>query len=110
MDYGMIIAIVLVATSLVWAIFIRPNVKGNLTFEQLELIDFACEKAVSYAEQTYKEFPDIDRSQLALDYAFQIIEKAAIIPENYLGIIKGMIKANIIKLPKTHDENGNIII
>lgn len=83
--------------------------RGLLTQEQIELIDYACQVGVEYAEQTYRNNPKIDRNKLAIDYAFKVIEKAGMIPDNLLFIIKGMIEAKVYDLPPTHDAEGNII-
>jgi|688.fasta_scaffold424457_3 hypothetical protein len=107
-----LVATGLVAISLVWALVLKPYLVDRkiLTQEQLDLIDFATEKAIEYAEQVYKNDTSVNRNQLALDYAFEIIRKANIIPESYVVIIKGMIESSVYKLPKTHDEDGNVVI
>lgn len=104
------IAMVLVGAILVYDLFIKPRTVAKLSIEQLELIDFACDKAVGYAEQTYKNDPLVDRGVLALDYAFEIIRKTGIVPEKYVVIIEGIIKDNVLNLPKTHDADGNLVI
>jgi hypothetical protein len=42
--------------------------------------------------------------------AWELIQKAGIVPDNYKFIIKGLIESAVKNLPKTHDENGKIII
>ncbi|MBZ4687681.1 MAG: hypothetical protein PWQ96_74 [Clostridia bacterium] len=110
-DYK-IIAISIIALAMVYTGFIRPYlVKRNLlTKEMLELIDYACERGVGYAEQLYKSDQSIDRQKIALDFAFDVVRKAGIVPEKYLDIIRGIIEDKVRQLPKTHDENGDIII
>lgn len=112
MEIAYIISFSIVLITLIYTVFIKPILeeRGYLTREQLELIDFACEKGVSFAEQIYKHDPSIDRYQLAIDYAFEVIEKAGIIPDMYLTVIQGMIEDYVRKLPKTHDADGNIVV
>ena len=96
------VAIGLVALVLLYDIVVKPVVSKKLTVEQLEVIDLACNKAVEYAEQTYKKDSTVDRNKLAVDYAFDVVKKAGILPDRYLSIIKGMIESSVLKLPKTH--------
>lgn len=107
-----IIALIILAVTLIYDIAIKPYLIKNriLTTEQLDIIDFACEKAVEYAEQIYKNDPSIDRNALAIDYAFDVVEESGVIPERYIDVIEGMIESYVFKLPKTHDEDGSIAV
>ena len=97
MDMYLILAIGLVTVSLVWLVIGRKKAIDILTPEQLALIDSACTKALEYAEQVCKEDPTVDRGQLALEYAFDIIKEAGIgiIPDAYFEIVQGMLMSVI---------------
>jgi len=91
MDMYIVVAIGLVIVSLLWVVFGRKKAIGILTPEQITLIDNACSKALEYAEQVYKEDPTVDRGQLAMEYAFDIIKEAGIIPDAYFEIVQKML-------------------
>jgi hypothetical protein len=108
-----VIAFILVSLAIVYSVFIRPILikrfeGGYLTNTQLTLLDFACKKGVEYAEQLYKNDDTLSRNELALTYAFDIIEEAGIFSEEYLHIIEGLVESNVLKLPKTHAVFGDL--
>jgi hypothetical protein len=100
---------ILIVIPMFWTIILKPILikKNVLNIEQLDLIDFACEKAVQYAEQIYKNDNNTDRQELALDYALDILNKSDIIPDEYFYLINGIIESHVLKLPKTH--NGSLL-
>ncbi len=99
MDYGVLIALAIVIAAIVYSIVIRPELdeKTALTDEQLALIDNAVKKAVEYAAIAYKDDPEVDESELALKYAFEIVKQAKIIPDEYLGIVQAIIEDKVLK-------------
>lgn len=104
MDYTLL-ALIIISVVLFLDIFVIPRLSKKLTPEQLHTIDFACEKAVGYAEQLYKngEITNEARFEIAVDTAMEIVREAKIIPERYLGLLEIMIEDAVRKLPMTHD-------
>lgn len=93
-----------VAVAIAYTLFIKPYLKriGMLTLEQIEFIDYAVETGVQFAEQLYKTDNTIDRHKIALDYAFDVLRKSGMIPEDYIDIIRGIVESKVLILPKTH--------
>lgn len=96
------IALAIIAIVLFLDIFVKPKLKNVLTNEQIELIDYACEKGVEFAEQMYKNGHEIDRLQVSMDFALDVIVKSGIVSERYMDIIEAVIESKVFNLPKTH--------
>lgn len=103
-DHSVLIGVIIAVLAMVYRLFLHDRLvnSGLLNTEQLDLIDYACERGVEFAEQMYKNDSSVDRQSLALDFAFDIIEKSHIIPQQFLDIIHGMIEAKVNKLPPTN--------
>ncbi len=72
------------------------NQKNKLTQDQLDFIDATIDRAISYAEILHKNDPSVDKKKVAIDYAFEIVKEAKIVPDQYINIIKTIIEDKIL--------------
>lgn len=100
MDNYQILAVIIVALAIAYSLFVRPRLKEKLTTEQIDVIDYAVDKGLDYAETLYKGDTAINKDKVALEYACDVIVRSGAIGERYMGIIKVMIEEEIEKRTK----------
>lgn len=98
-------SIILMLTLLYIAfIYLKTTVLKDkaLTQEQLSFLENTTRYAVNYAEQMYKTDDLVDRYKLALDFVYDVVNKAGYDYTGLIKIIKGLIESHVLQLPMTH--------
>lgn len=97
-NYFPLIALGIVILCMVYTIYIKPTIvkENKLTQYQLNYIDSAVNKALAYAEILYKNDPTVNKEKVAIDYAFELVKEAGVIPDQYVNIIKVIIEDKIL--------------
>jgi hypothetical protein len=103
-------ALIFIVIAMYYTVFISPYLfkKTLITKELQEIIDYACEQGVGYAEQLFKFDPSIDRTEIALYFAFYVLRKTNAVPNSYLEKISEIIEDKVGQLLKNEKSNGNV--
>jgi hypothetical protein len=85
-------------------LYLKSVIRQNkyLSSEQLELLENVCRYAVGFAEQMYKTDKTVDRYQIAIEYVYDIVNKAGFDYCKLMNIVNGLIESQVLKLPQTH--------
>ena len=92
---------------------IKPYITPNSTFDLVEKIFEITEKAVTFAEQAYKDAQcEADqRKSVARKYTIDCLKLAGIeVTEDIEKLIDGALEAAVFVLPKTHDETDKTVV
>jgi hypothetical protein len=96
------VAIAMLVFIVLWVIWLKPFLqkKANageiiITEEQLKHLDDLVQNAALFANDMYHSRTADERKQLALDFAFEELEKSDIIPKEYLTIVRDIIEGKL---------------